>query len=371
MRSKTVRWFGTLLGLCAIIFGVTKYEKIAQYAAFHQTGRGSLAHVSDVLAAYGWTSQEEQNAFVRLCERAHVDLGTLNADLSPEETVSFILKLVSETQKKFRNRQQGQERWETSPLAWMEQNVSGTLSDLKDLGVQAAVSPAKNAHGVICILGAARERMASRLMFVHKLSKQGFKVDQVALISGARSVDSGPKKIDGTPDELSKVAQRRGRKNWSDLTEMDLLEDLYSQYPLLPDKPVVINAPSIVREGRVCRPTTQSTVALFLEWLKEHPEVKNVFFVSSQPHVLYQKAVIESVFATHPKMDVAVHVVGDATDADVKAQCEALGAYLWGRALLVIRDLGLKIPTELKDDFEKIFQDPTFRKLLMQVSDSK
>lgn len=202
MRSKTVRWFGTLLGLGAVVFGITRYEKIAQCAAFHKTGRGSLAHVSDVLAAYGWTSQEEQNAFVRLCERAHVDLDALNANLSPKEAVHFILKLVNETQKKFRNRQQGQERWETSPLAWMEQNVSGTLSDLKDLGVQAAVSPAKNAHGVICILGAARERMASRLMFVHKLSKQGFKVDQVALISGARSVDSGPKKIDGTPDEL-------------------------------------------------------------------------------------------------------------------------------------------------------------------------
>lgn len=359
------RRLGTVLGICAAFWGAVSPGTASEQQTTIQAPQTRTFRLSDLLARYGWTSKEQQAAFLRLCERAGVHLGAVESNWSPEEVVRAILTLVSETQVKFRNRQQGQERWETSPLAWMERETEATLKDLRVLGVQAEVLPPEGAQGMIGLLGATRGRMASRLAFAHQLVDKGFKVDHVALISGARPSAS----IDGLPDELTAVANRKGRAAWTELTEMDLLEDLYEQNPL-PSRPpvVVINAPSTVQGDRVCRPTTQSTVALFVERLAEHPGVKDVFFVSNQPHVLYQKAVIESVFASLGKTDVTLHVVGEACSADVKAQCEALGAYLWGRALLIIRDLGVRIPCDLMGDFEKMFQDPTSSALLRSLS---
>lgn len=341
---------------------------IAKNTPSHTT----LKSRADLLAAYGWTMEAQQQAFCHLLKSATVELDVtdLNKPQTTEEILSWLLTLIRETQAKFWNRQGGKERWQVGPLPWMQQNKDKTWTCLTQLGFVEAVTPASGSTGTVCILGASKGRMLARLQFLKTLI-QDHKIQPkcIVLLSGERLVSE---KIDGSPEELQKIAVAFDHKSWHEVTEMDILRYLVSQDPffkafeVIPvDTKATLNA-----EGAPCRPTTQSTVAT---WLAQNPQPGSVFFISNQPHVNPQEAGILSVFMANHTKGFEIKTVGAAFQHEgfpsaeaIKQGVEAIGGTLRALAPLILRKHEVSIPPSLRGEFQKMYQNDPYLTALLQ-----
>jgi hypothetical protein len=218
----------------------------------------------------------------------------------------------------------------------MYKNRPELMRDLKVLGLTDAVLPQKSEYDAVCILGARTSAMQDRIKFVERLISQGLKTPKIVLLTGERYVTEN---IDGTKEELSAIAKSLGI-DVKQLTETHLFEYLYSRSSLK-DKfeLVVINTPQ--KDGR--RPTTQTTTEDFCKWTVNFPEVKNVLFISGQPHVKYQKAVVsETLFGVGSSLNF--EVVGDKCESGgIKNFIGALGSYIWTDMPACLRYMGIEI----------------------------
>jgi hypothetical protein len=132
---------------------------------------------------------------------------------------------------------------------------------------------------------------------------------------------------------------------------------LYGKAPLHKrDLPTyIINTP----KGDLPRPTTQNTILELVQWLKDHPEIKNIVFVSSQPYVSYQQAIIQSVFQ-EKGITLPMKVVGPAAppSSHVQSIVEGLGSYLWASAPKVLLDMEISLDTkELQEAFQSLYKE--------------
>lgn len=321
--------------------------------------------LGQVLAHYGWADTKAQADLLALLHQAGIETESLDTPQEPEALLKTLLHLIQETQTKLRLRKEGQERWETSPVAWMEHNIEANQARLKRLGFSEAVLPASDSQGTIVLLGATRPRMASRLAFAQRLLQQGtLKANAIILLSGARPANP---KVDGTLEELDALAKRQG-KSANTLTEMDLLKDVYAQAPFFKDRqPILIDVPATQQDGRLIRPTTQSTVEALIDELAKHPEITRLYFVSNQPYIHYQEAVIRSVFLARHRPDIVLHVIGEglsATQGSIQPLCEAMASYLWARLPSILCELNIRIPSALETEFKALYKDPSSRALI-------
>ena len=98
-------------------------------------------------------------------------------------------------------------------------------------------------------------------------------------------------------------------------------------------------------KGDLPRPTTETTVIELSKWLKKHPEYTSLSFVSNQPHVYYQAAVIKEILRRQGLEDtVKVDVIGPSITAatSMKDITGALGSRIWASTPPIIQVLGLE-----------------------------
>ena len=257
-----------------------------------------------------------------------------------DESISNILKLVSQTQMKFSARY-GRERWEVGEIPWIANNEMKILNDLRTLGFVDEIKPKFKKFDAVCVLGAAKTSMIFRMNYLCDLiANKIISTPRIILVSGERYVTE---RVDGTVEELQQISDFFKIPDWKKLTEARLLEYLYAQSPLNNNKKIekiVIDTPA----GLLPRPTTKTTLEDLKKWLRKHPEIRKILFISNQPYVLYQREIVRTILNSQPQMigkKIKIDIAGPAvqTSPFPKAQAivEGLGSYIWARSPSVIR----------------------------------
>ncbi len=309
-----------------------------------------------VLDHYGFTTSQQKRALHDLYQKA---TGmpwqeAFSSRHTKKALMRDILTFIEKTQEKFIVRKGLQERWEVEALPWMTQNKGEILDDLRTLGFIEEIEPTHKHVDAICILGATWKTMLRQFQYTHCLLKSGVTAPSLIFLGGERYVTVG---VDGTEEELSALAAKLGVSDWRQLTEAHLMTELYTTSKIKNQKitPYFINTP----KGDLPRPTTQTTMMELITWLKHHPEIKSLLFVSPQPHVKYQEAIIQSIFADQHKA-LSFHVVGPGVtnSQNMKPLIEGLGSYLWATTPPLLAQLGLEerdphIIAELKELYNK------------------
>ncbi|MFY7843031.1 MAG: hypothetical protein ACOVOR_03340 [Rhabdochlamydiaceae bacterium] len=307
-----------------VLFSLSAYSCFSKHC-------NSRYSIREVLQAYGFQENKQIEAIEDLFQRSGVipSYATLDHAFPPrnskEDLVIDIINMLQSVQKKFILRTGSQERWEVEALKWMEHDKDKILQDLKVLGFIDPILPKHKNADSFCILGAAAARMKNRIDYAQHLLSYGVTTKNVILLAGERYVTKG---IDGTEDQLISLSKSFGLSNWTQLTETHLIEDLYLKSELFQNSfPFyVINTP----RRELPRPTTQTTILELLNWLSDHKAIHRIIFVSNQPHVKYQEAVINLLLKEH-MLNIQYEVVGNkATNVnDVCSVIGALGSYMW------------------------------------------
>jgi hypothetical protein len=171
-------------------------------------------------------------------------------------------------------RKAGSERWEI--IEFYTQSQQKQIAELCDkMGFFGEALPQNQHYAYCCILGAALPTARARILYVKELWEQGVRFDHVILLTGDRNLDD---RIDLVP-ELDLLPRN----------ESAAIELLYSRLPLpqeMRELPVtLIDTP----KKDLRRPSTCDTIT---EWMNQSPRPGNCLFISNQPWVKYQKAVV-------------------------------------------------------------------------------
>ena len=350
----------------AIVFGfiatVAATGSVVGYNIWKKPGT-----VNATLPYYGFKTEQEKRALSYLMTQAgikNVD-NLLNKKASDSsELAKAILDFVRLTQQNFTVRTGTQERWDVQTSDWMK-NVAEQpkiLDALKTLKMLDAVMPVFKQRDVICILGARKGTMVIRLGFAGDLYAKGeLPANWLVLLAGERYVtsDKNGVSIDGSQEELSDLSKTLN-KDVTALTETDLMRAAYTASVLFDKLPTeIIDTP----KRDLPRPTTETTVIELCGWLRKHPEIKSITFVSNQPHVEYQKAIIAQVFEQQ-RIKAQVEVIGseiqvadNSMEAKVKDSVGALGSQIWASTPGVLDALGIDTcEPRLSEEFLGLFK---------------
>ena len=198
---------------------------------FYLTHSSKPYSLNQALNDYGFVTPVEKEALHDLCQKASIiPTGKTWNDVFPprkteQEVVGDILTLVKETQEKFIIKTGNQERWEVKPLAWMTQDKEKILSDLKTLKIVEEIAPKTQAVDAICILGATRKSMRTRVRYAESLIYNGLQTQILILLAGERYVTMD---VDGSAEELTTIATKYSISDWHKLTETHLIQDLFT-----------------------------------------------------------------------------------------------------------------------------------------------
>lgn len=265
------------------------------------------------------------------------------------ELAADIFEFVNTTQKRFFLRSSGQERWEVTPLGWMQENQEITVNMLEILGMKNAIKPKIKEIDFLCILGATGPTMQKRIGFAENLLEQGYVFKKIVLVSGERYINL---KVDGPETELQIISQENNLQNLKELTEAHLIDYFFKNSHLTHIPYYLVNTP----KGNLPRPTTQTTVIDLANWLKTQDEFENLVFVSGQPSVKYQEAVINQVLRVS-NLNKSIEVIGyEAPENDAKKLLEGLGSFIFAQTPNVLVSFNETISDPaIIDTFNQIF----------------
>lgn len=316
------------------------------------------ASYDPIFKYYGFLLPAQRQAMYSLLEQADA------LDPSRDEA-SKILSMVKKTQENFVVRTHQQERWETQEPLWARRHPEAILEQLKTLGFVDAKKPRSWRYDAVCILGGAAPSMKQRIDYVEGLMQEGLATKNILLLAGERFVTQG---VDGSGEALALLADKKNVP-WQNLTETHLMQDLYLNSGLKDQKiPVhLLDTP----KGDLPRPTTQSTMLYLLVWLKKHPEIKSILFISHQPYIAYQKAVIASMIKTE-NQDLDYEVVGSAAltpRLQIKSLIEGLGSYLWAETPRVLTQMQPPLNALECESLKKLYaKNPIFYETLKDLA---
>ncbi len=349
------------------LFTVPLFCGLIFSASYYANKKQETLSLWDFLNKYGFDQLEQKEAIEFLLKKS----GASDAEAllmekvsTKEQLLEKIVTFVEVTQKYFNIRTSNQERWEIQIPEWIkEENLQDKiLNKLQLLKLTTSVMPSSDISDSICILGATNKTMKLRLKFAGELYQNGeLSAKTLILLSGERyvSFDKENQSIDGTKDELSAIANSFG-KDLLQLTETDLLIAAYEK-SLLNNKLtlVVIDTP----KGNLPRPTTETTTVELIKWLKENNSVNSITFVSNQPYVAYQKAIITMIFKRE-SIDANFEVIGsqyllssDNKAEDIKNLIGAIGSQIYAQTPAIIDALKLdNINPELQQRLTEIYK---------------
>lgn len=308
------------------------------------------------LDKYGFTSDSTKNSLESLMHQASILKHNESfQDIFPNrdnynDLALDMLNFVKMTQKHFTVRSGHQERWEITPSQWMLDNYESNLEHLENLGFINQLKPSNLNNDAICILGATSKTMQIRINYTESFI-ENTSTDKIILLSGERYVNP---KIDGLEEELKEIAAAFKLDDWKKLTETYLIENIYNKSNLFGKfQEYIIDTPA----GNLPRPTTQTTVIELVNWLKTHDEIKSIVFVSNQPYVKYQKAIIAQVLHyLDYKLDFEVVGSGYVGD-NAQLVIGSLGSYIFAETPKILMDINQKIDSpQVIELFREIYE---------------
>lgn len=333
VHQATVSTFIAVIALQAFI-GDSQAAETTKFNSLYQ-----------VLDLYDCDSQAKKQALEYLLKKSGSieEATSLQEEFPPrhnnDDLFRDILKFVKAAQEKFVIRQGHQERWQVTTPSWMQEDTGKLKQALTELGLTREIYPSQTNPNAICILGATHSSMTSRMNYASKLIKQGTLTSRyLILLAGERKVTVG---VDGSEEDLSKIALRQGKNSVNLLTETDLIKDIYENSDLVNKfEVVIIDTPA----GNLPRPTTETTLLELSKWLADHKDIKKIVFVSHQPYVGYQNGIISAVLQ-HEELDIKFNVVGPAAAIDIAPSklLEALGSEIWARTPTIIASLNINL----------------------------
>lgn len=310
-------------------------------------------NLSATLKLYGYDNHKQDQALRLIMKKAgiknvdHMFEQPVTNDTELSEKLSW---LVSQTQKEFFRRNDGKERWEVKTTNWMQDTESqkAILDALRTLDMLSPVTPKTSTPNAVCILGATGPGVDARFAYIRKLyMENNFRPQRLLMLAGERyvSFNANGTSVDGTRESLQQLANEL-QKPIESLTETDLMRQSYENsmfYGKFAEEDLVLfDTP----RGNLPRPTTETTVKHLCVWLKEHPEVKNLCFVSTQPHVDYQANIIEQIFLRE-RVEVDFEVIGSEYKVEqdesskINSLVQALGSKIWSKTPKIILALNL------------------------------
>jgi hypothetical protein len=332
---------------------------------FIGNGYGQEFSVKQALSLYGFQSEAQIKALESLLKTTSIlqPQQTLEQTFpvrkSFEELVQDLLELVSSTQDHFSGRfskssSQAKERWEVQGVCYTPEQKNEITRAIEMLGLVQKVVPVKQRINSMCILGATASTIKKRISYCEELLKQGCSAKNIILLAGQRPVSEADTK-DISKEELQEIS-RTFKKDCAFLTETDLMRHFYKKSDLSKKAFLlhVIDTP----KGTLSRPTTETTLKALDEFLKkQNPKIQRICFVSSQPYVNYQSALITSFFRQN-NYHISYEVVGPQSEnKDPVKFLEALASYLWAKTPEVLRTLkGNKPNIPLPDLFSDLYQ---------------
>jgi hypothetical protein len=311
-------------------------------------GRGEFKYGKTLWDYYGFCSTEQKKAFAFLLKKTGLNIKNpvIKGHLAPLDLWK-IMTLVQQTQQQWVRRTHGKERWDVVKKEYPQ----SMLSHLRILGLVDAHLSTSPASDAICVLGSTGPSMNKRLQCLeHGMETGLFRPKNILLLSGERPLHPG---VDGP--EYDDLIKKKGNCLVQNGLERDLLQHLYdSNAPAGRKCPVTMIHGE---KGSLPRATTESTIKTLLNGLKKNPDIKTITFISSQPHVLYQKAIILSVLQSC-NSPIHAQFVGAASGISVDEALSALGSYIWAVTPSILSRMSLpKLSTTGQKKCQAFFKE--------------
>jgi hypothetical protein len=205
--------------------------------------------------------------------------------------------IVDATQKQWL-RPAGTERWELVDTMSAE-TIEQVKPLFKELGFIDEVRPSKKHYTYALLLGSRESNFIHRLAYLIDNWNKGMRFDQLVLLAGQRDLmEEETLDVVLQSDAIVISDHEELKSKWSSVkTEKDMMQEILAQCVLpkeMREKTVitVVDAPKKLVAGKLVRPTTGDTVNA---WMEKNPAPGSCVAISSQPHVLYQQAVLASL----------------------------------------------------------------------------
>ena len=314
--------------------------------------------IYETLDSYGFSDKTQKEALTNLMRSAGILSNDQNInDLYPPrsnqaELLEDILSFVQHLQKHFVLRSGNQERWEIQASAWMHENKETIIANARKLGLTEKIMSKQKQTDAICILGSTLGSMQKRINYVaESVNSKVLVAKNLILLAGERKVST---KVDGDEQSLLQIAKKYNIDDLNELTETHLIQFAYDNSSLHNKlQTFVIDTPA----GDLPRPTTETTLKELIKWLENHKEIKKITFVSNQPYIKYQEAIIAQVIA-NLNPNIAFEVIGPEASKDIEVFriLEGLGSYIWAKTPSVISHFEkFKADEELLQAFKKLY----------------
>jgi len=184
----------------------------------------------------------------------------------------FISKLSQLTEMPPQTWIQPGDRWTFQDLA--EEKRSDILAVFEEMGWFEAKHASKMHYEYAVVLGALHASVKNRITHLVDTYNRGVRFDAVVFLTGQRPLH---------PEKESSFSGM----------ETDMMIEVWKTFPLSEELRalplIVVDAPPLPERGR---PTTESTL---YAWLDKSPKEGSCLFISSQPFVNYQDAIIKYV----------------------------------------------------------------------------
>ncbi len=199
-------------------------------------------------------------------------------ELFPLEYDGSLHSLVSATQSHWM--QKGRKRWEFTPIT--PSDAAQYLCCIKLLDCYDDILPKKKQYDYAVLLGATVPRMRSRLDFLKRHWDQGVRFHNLVFLCSKRPID---------PLADGMITQCTEEEAGMSLIQEIIPNDILSNIQI-----TCISVPLENKDEKSVFPNTADTIA---SWLKCSPNPGNCLFISNQPFIHYQDAIIRSILPKH------------------------------------------------------------------------
>jgi hypothetical protein len=237
--------------------------------------------------------------------------------------------IVRQTQK-YWLRPKGKEIWQVPEKKLKHKKQ--ILRCLVKLGCFKRVMPSKANYDCVVIFGGLFERMIQRFVYAWKLlQRQKIGAKQLVFLVGDRYLEPTLENYAVFQNNMRKyqgsIFDKKVRTVATPLTENDFPHYILSHLKDLGNmkrmQKVIVQTPA----GSFGRPQTSHTIAEWLEKYEQKP--RKCLFVSSNPYMGYQDAVVRRVIA-QKKREMMVETVGPADqEATITACLDAIARWLY------------------------------------------
>ena len=192
-------------------------------------------------------------------------------------------------------RKRGMERWHVTS-EYTPEVAQKVLQQFDQLGFFKEIEPTSRSYDYLVVLGATLSRVRTRIAYLKELWERGVRGKKVIFLSGDRPLEP----FEGL-DQLNDREQTALpiKKEWQEAiqplpNEAAMMKAVWEQAVLPPELAAlpleVIDTPQQTwPDGTKQRPNTGDTV---IHWMKTKPQPGSCLFISNQPYVGYQGAVL-------------------------------------------------------------------------------